>query len=204
MWLSLQYQWGFIIDPITFYTSLFDPDYSKRPHPSLIDAILLIATCHPSVLPITKAKAESLLGRALAGIQLGISQADRLLDVIHASCLLSTYFYTQNRIQEGYYHSTAAARLITTLQSYLPGYSASWGPYNANNRISTLVHVFAVDRSWSVITGLPPALRDEDCLVPSVMEALTGFPTGPSVSLSADFRGPSSYSLATLGHPQLR
>ncbi|KAF9793147.1 hypothetical protein BJ322DRAFT_103377 [Thelephora terrestris] len=186
VWLSLQYQWGFIIDPITFYTSLFDPDYSKRPHPSLINAILLIATCHPTVSPITKAKSESLLSRVLAEIQLGISQADRLLDLIHASCLLSTYFYTQNRIQEGYYHSTAAARLITTLQSYLPGYSASLGPYNANNRILTLVHVFAVDRNWSVVTGLPPTLKDEDCLVPSVMEALTSFPIGPSDVLSCD------------------
>lgn len=180
VWLSLQYQWGFVIDPISFYTSLFDPDYSKRPHPSLINAILLIATGHPTVPPTTRAKSESLLSRALAAIQIGISQADRLLDVIHASCLLATYFYTQNRVQEGYYHSTAAARLMRTLQSYLPGYSTSWGPYNANDRISTLVHVFAVDRSWSVVTGLPPALRDEDCLVPSVMEALTGLPTGPS------------------------
>lgn len=181
MWLSLQYQWGFIIDPIAFYTSLFDPDCSKRPHPSLINAILLIATCHPGVPPITKAKSESLLARALVAIQLGISQADRLLDVIHASCLLATYFYTQNRVQEGYYHSTAAARLMITLQSHLPDYSSSGGSYSANNRISTLVHVFAVDRSWSVVTGLPPALRDEDCLVPSMMESLTGFPAGPSV-----------------------
>ena len=195
VWLSLQYQWGFIIDPIAFYASLYDPDYSKRPHPSLINAILLSATCHPTILPITKIKSESLLARALVAIQLGISQADRLLDVIHASCLLSTYFYTQNRVQEGYYHSTAAARLMTTVQSYLPDYSTSWRPYG--NRISTLAHVFSVDRSWSVVTGLPPALRDEDCLAPSVMECLTGFPTGLSVSSSAGPRHPSTYLLVT-------
>lgn len=185
IWLSLQYQWSFIIDPIVFYTSLFDPDYSKRPHPSLIDAILLIATCHPGVLPVTKAKSEFLLARALVAIQLGISQVDRLLDVIHASCLLSTYFYTHNRVQEGYYHSTAAARLMVTLQSHLPDYSSSGGSYNADNRMSTLVHVFAVDRSWSAVTGLPPALRDEDCLVPSMTESLISFPTGSSVCFSA-------------------
>ena len=118
-------------------------------------------------------------------IQLGISQVDRLLDVIHASCLLSTYFYTHNRVQEGYYHSTAAARLMITLQSHLPDYSSYGGSYSAADRISTLVHVFAVDRSWSVVTGLPPALRDEDCLVPSMMESLTSLPTGPSVRFSA-------------------
>lgn len=130
-------------------------------------------------------------------IQLGISQVDRLIDVIHASCLLSTYFYTQNRVQEGYYHSTAAARLMTTLHSYLPGYSTSWGPHDANNHISTLVHVFSVDRSWSVVTGLPPALRDEDCLVPSVMECLKRFPTNLSVSSSEGSRHPSSHLLVT-------
>jgi len=113
-------------------------------------------------------------------VQVGISQVDRLLDVIHASCLLSVYFYTQNRVQEGYYHSTAAARLMATLQSHLPDYSSSGGPCSATNRISTLVRVFAVDRSWSVVTGLPPALRDEDCLVPSMMESLTGIQTGLS------------------------
>ena len=130
-------------------------------------------------------------------IQLGISQADRLLDVIRASCLLSTYFYTQNRVQEGYYHSTAAARLMTTLESYLPGYSASLGPYDANNRISTLVHVFSVDRSWSVVTGLPAALRDEDCLVPSVMECLKSFPDSLPVCSSAGSSLLSSYLLVT-------
>ena len=75
---------------------------------------------------------------------------------------------------------------MTTLQCYLPGYSASWGPYDADNRISTLTHVFAVDRSWSVVTGLPPALKDEDCLVPSLMESLTGFSAIPSVSFPVD------------------
>jgi hypothetical protein len=110
---------------------------------------------------------------------------DRLSDVIHASCLLSTYFYTHNRAQEGYYHSTAAARLMTTLQSHLPDHSSSGGSESANNCISTMLHVFAADRGWSVVTGLPPALRDEDCLVPSMMEVLTSFPTGPSVRFSA-------------------
>ena len=186
IWLSLQYQWGFIIDPTAFYASLFDPDYSKRPHPSLINAILLVATCHPGVLPVTKSKSESLLARVLVAIQQGISQADRLLDVIHASCLLSTYFYTQNRVQEGYYHSTAAARLMTTLHSHLSGHSSCGGSYSAINPISTLVHVFAVDRSWSVVTGLPPALRDEDCPVPSMVESLTGFPARQSVRSYSD------------------
>ena len=74
---------------------------------------------------------------------------------------------------------------MITLQSHLPDYSSS---YSANNRISTLVHVFAVDRSWSVVTGLPPALRDEDCLVPSMMESLTGFPAGSSVRFLSDAR----------------
>ena len=130
---------------------------------------------------------------------------DRLLDVIHASCLLSTYFYTHNRVQEGYYHSTAAARLMITLQSHLPDYSTSGGSYNPSDRISTLVHVFAVDRSWSVVTGLPPALRDEDCLVPSMMESLARFPTGPSVRFSTDsWHTLSSFTgrVSPLGHQQ--
>ena len=74
---------------------------------------------------------------------------------------------------------------MNTLQSYLPDCSSSAGLYSANSHISTLVHVFAVDRSWSVITGLPPALSDVDCPVPSMMESLTGFPTGPSVRFFA-------------------
>lgn len=86
---------------------------------------------------------------------------------------------------------------MITLQSYLPGYSASWGPCDASSRISTLVHVFSVDRSWSVVTGLPPALRDEDCLVPSVMECLKGFSAGLSVSHPPDSRHPSSNLLFT-------
>jgi len=81
---------------------------------------------------------------------------------------------------------------MTTLQSHLPGCSSSGGSYS-DNPISTLAHVFAVDRGWSIVTGLPPALRDEDCLVPSMMETLAGIPSGPSVHFTSRFLAPIKF-----------
>lgn len=86
---------------------------------------------------------------------------------------------------------------MATLQSQLPDYSSSGGAYSATSRISTLAHVFSVDRSWSVVTGLPPALRDEDCLVPSMAKSLAGFSTGLSVRFCPDFWHPFDLSLVT-------
>lgn len=96
---------------------------------------------------------------------LGIVQADdRFLDIIQASCLLATYFYTRNRIQEGYYHSSAAVQLATKRLLKTSSSGAFWGQHDA---VGTLCQLIAADRGWSVVTGLPSALHDEDFWVGS-------------------------------------
>jgi Fungal specific transcription factor domain len=146
------------VEPDSFRACLSNPDSSRTPHPALINAMLLIASSHYSQLIHVTEYSNDFLSQALEDIAAGVAHTDRLLDVIQASCLLATYFYVHNRVQEGYYHSTSAASLALTLEG-LPVQEQLTASY-VQAKATTMCQVFVVDRGWAVATDLPSILPD--------------------------------------------
>ncbi|KZT74019.1 hypothetical protein DAEQUDRAFT_682747 [Daedalea quercina L-15889] len=159
---------------------------THQPHPALMDAIYLMA-CYFSRLPPLGELEPHFLKRALAGISEALHQQDRMVQVLQASSLIAVYFFCQGRVLEGYYHSSTSARLAidvglhqirpTTewsgIQSGLGGGSAFptdatfplppvKDPIEHAERVAAFWQIFIVDRAWSVATGLPSALPDDD------------------------------------------
>lgn len=159
-----------------------------QPHPALMDAIYLLACYFSRCAPLRELESH-FLKRALQGISEALQHSDRIINVLQASCLLAVYFFCHGRILEGYYHSSIAARLAVglglhqirsgdwfQLQLAMAGYSEDLvGPLKASvplsppvdgveyaERIAAFWQVFVVDRAWSVATGLPTALPDDD------------------------------------------
>lgn len=149
-----RFQWNYYRDLTPFCSPFLDPEI--LPHPSLQNAISLVTSSYsPQWIASTH-----FLAKTIETTYQGIVQGDDLfLDVIQASCLLATYFYTRNKFPEGYYHSTAAAQLATKRLLKTSPLEAFLGQHNA---VETLCQLISVDRGWSVVTGLPSALRDED------------------------------------------
>ncbi|TDL20139.1 hypothetical protein BD410DRAFT_899724 [Rickenella mellea] len=155
------------------------------PHPALMNAIYVLA-CHFSHSQPLAEQEPRFLTRALRGVSTALEHSDRLVDIVQASCLLAVYFYSKARLLEGYYHASSAARLAVTLglhQIRTPVWNARDGfaadawqgfpcgtvpvppPKDAlelGERIHAFWQVFVVDRCWSVATGLPSSLPDDD------------------------------------------
>ncbi|KAI8999105.1 hypothetical protein BD414DRAFT_476995 [Trametes punicea] len=161
---------------------------ARKPHPSLVDAIYLLA-CYFSRSPPLTALEPHFLKRSLRGISEALQHSDRIVHVLQASCLLATYFFWHGRTLEGYYHSSIAARLAVglglhqirstewfQLQLVRAGYqqdapaalqaSVPLKPpldeVEYAERIAAFWQIFSVDRAWAVATGLPTALPDDD------------------------------------------
>lgn len=125
------------------------------------------------------------LQNALSGISSALQHNDRLVQVVQASCLIAVYFFSRARVLEGYYHSSTAARLAVSLGlhqiksedrfpmgpaipptfiTFKPSLQLS-APRDAaeyTERVAAFWQVFLVDRAWSVASGLPAALPDDD------------------------------------------
>lgn len=168
MFLAHQRQWNSNLDPQAFLSSLSPTTTASRPHPALLSAIYLICSSYFPTSPHISVHRDTFLQMALSGISHGLEQPDRLTDIVRASCLLSSFFYTSGRIQEGYFHSTAAVRLAETLHFSTRVSMADILQYQEEARsgksetLSFLCQIFALDKGWSVATGLPPALEDDD------------------------------------------
>ncbi|PIL30675.1 transcription factor [Ganoderma sinense ZZ0214-1] len=157
---------------------------ARKPHPSLVDAIYLLACYFSRSPPLTELEPH-FLKRSLRGISDALQNSDRIVHVLQASCLLACYFFWHGRTLEGYYHSSIAARLAVGLGlhqisskeqqcQYLQRSDAP-APLKATvplcppldeveyaERIAAFWQIFAVDRAWAVATGLPTALPDDD------------------------------------------
>ena len=160
---------------------------AQKPHPSLVDAIYLLA-CYFSRSPSLTELEPHFLKRSLRGISEALQHSDRIVHVLQASCLLAVYFFWHGRTLEGYYHSSIAARLAVGLglhqisskenfrfQMQRASYQDAPAPLKASvplsppldeveyaERIAAFWQIFAVDRAWAVATGLPTALPDDD------------------------------------------
>lgn len=188
MFLAHRHQFAFDTHIERFQASMAYAS-ADRPHPALMDAIYLMA-CHLSQSPSLTELEPYFLKRALCGISDALQHNDRVINVLQASCLLALYFFGRGRILEGYYHSSIAARLAVSLGLHqirsdswfqlqftltgfhhppLPSPSSSTvqldppkDAIESEERVAAFWQVFVVDRAWSVATGLPAALPDDD------------------------------------------
>ncbi|KAL6308695.1 hypothetical protein BKA93DRAFT_725409 [Sparassis latifolia] len=183
IFFSHRHQLGFDVHMSRFHASLC-PGSIKKPHPVLTDAIFLLG-CLFSRLPHLSELQSYFLERAVQGIRDALQLSDHILNVLQASCLLAVYFFCHGRVLEGYYHSSTAARLamdvglhqvhpidfmqiqISLTPHFVPSKGSSpLSPPQDNveyaERVAAFWQIFAVDRAWSVATGLPPALPDDD------------------------------------------
>lgn len=151
-----------------FLSSLYTSPSTLQNRPSLINAIFLLSSRY--FPPIAKAPklVDLFLHRALSAIATGLNGNDQIPDLAQASCLVSSFFYTSGRIQEGYYHATAAVQLAQSIYMYTKLRIGDILPYSLEARrgkmdnFSTLCQVFATDKGWSVATGLPCASASDD------------------------------------------
>lgn len=186
MFLAHRHQCWFDGNVTRFELLAANVNLTPEPHPSLMNAIYLLA-CHFARSPYCTELEPIFLTRALHEITAALDTSDRLVDVVSASCLLAVYLYVNCRALEGYCHSFSAARLAVGLglhqirlpsnpifggDASQPSYSEEMTPIpippardrsEAMDRVSTFWQVFIVDRVWSVASGLPVALPDGDC-----------------------------------------
>ncbi len=177
-----RHQCAFDVHIGRFKAALLLPN-AHTPHPSLVDAIYLLACYFSRSPPLTDLEPH-FLKRSLRGIADALQYSDRIVHVLQASCLLALYFFWHGRSLEGYYHSSIAARLAVGLGLHqIPSDHFSRAgtqndvpvPLNASvplspptdqveyaERIAAFWQIFSVDRAWAVATGLPTALPDDD------------------------------------------
>ncbi|KAI0806823.1 fungal-specific transcription factor domain-containing protein [Fomes fomentarius] len=177
-----RHQCAFDVHIGRFKAALLLPN-AHKPHPSLVDAIYLLACYFSRSPPLTDLEPH-FLKRSLRGIADALQYSDRIVHVLQASCLLALYFFWHGRSLEGYYHSSIAARLAVGLGLHqIPSDQFSRAgtqndvpvPLNASvplspptdqveyaERLAAFWQIFSVDRAWAVATGLPTALPDDD------------------------------------------
>lgn len=138
-----------------------------------MDAVYLLG-CYFSQLPCFAELEPFLLTETLSGISNGLRQSDRLVDITSASCLIALYHYAKGQIVEGYRHCFTAVRLAITLGLHQISTEEPFFKPDAfgvlppacdtaelRDRISVFWQVLQMDRSWSVVNGLPTALPDD-------------------------------------------
>lgn len=173
---------------------------------------MYLMACYFSQLPQYASQEPYFLQRALAGISSSLQDSDRLIQIVQASCLIAIYFFSSGRTLEGYYHSSTAARLAVSLGLHQiksedwyrfqpdvgsavnvaqPAFMTFKSSLQLSTprdsieyleRIAAFWQVFAVDRAWSVASGLPAALPDDDSPRAQIVTTWPCEITGSSVS----------------------
>ncbi|KZP34452.1 hypothetical protein FIBSPDRAFT_906516 [Athelia psychrophila] len=174
IFLPHRHQCGLEIHVGRLRDSLTLPPVQQR-HPALMNAIYLWSCFVSRPAPLSQHESHY-LSRALEGLNDAMQYADKVVDVIQGSCLLSMYFLANGRVLEGSYHANAAAALcfqwglhggISNAPSL--GYSdpvaeckldAPKDPIEAGERILTFWQVFNLDRCWSVVCHKPSVIPD--------------------------------------------
>ncbi|KAJ6507398.1 hypothetical protein C8R47DRAFT_92897 [Mycena vitilis] len=152
--------------------SLSRPRTEQR-HPSLMNAIFLWACFISRPEPLSQHE-EHYLTQALDALRDGLRDGDKMIDIIQASCLLSSYFLANGRILEGSYHASAAAALAVQcgLHQNVAPELATWmadpnddlKPFKLDvhqgERILAFWQVYNLDRCWSVALHKPTIIPD--------------------------------------------
>ncbi|KZV89039.1 hypothetical protein EXIGLDRAFT_160450 [Exidia glandulosa HHB12029] len=115
IFLKHREQCGLIIHVDRFLQNLQLPLGSpQRPHAALLNCIYLLAAKF-SANPSLRAFEPRFFARATEAITAALERSDRLVNIIQAECLLAFYLYSNGRLLEGFYHASAAARLVVGL-----------------------------------------------------------------------------------------
>jgi hypothetical protein len=101
--------------------------HQQTRHPVLLNAIYLWA-CYVARPGPLSAHEGHFLAQALHALADALRLADRVLDVIQASCLLALYFLSNGRILEGSYHVSSAASLALQCGLHRPRHSSPSSP----------------------------------------------------------------------------
>jgi hypothetical protein len=148
---------------------------SQQRHPVFMNAIFLWS-CYVSRPGPLSEHEPHYLSHALEGLNDAMQYADKVIDVIQGSCLLSMYFLSNGRVLEGSYHANSAASLsvqwglhggISNAPSVGfsdPVSSCKLDPprdaIEAGERILAFWQVFNLDRCWSVVLHKPAVIPD--------------------------------------------
>ncbi|KAJ7252117.1 hypothetical protein B0H12DRAFT_1233997 [Mycena haematopus] len=152
--------------------SLSRPTAQQR-HPVFMNAIFLWACFISRPEPLSQHE-EHYLNQALDALRDALREGDKLIDIVQASCLLSTYFLANGRILEGSYHASAAAALAVQcglhenispeLTTWLADPNDELKPFKLDlqhgERILAFWQVYNLDRCWSVALRKPTIIPD--------------------------------------------
>ncbi|KAJ7122035.1 hypothetical protein C8R43DRAFT_51465 [Mycena crocata] len=145
---------------------------SEQRHPVLMNAIFLWACFISRPEPLSQHE-EHYLNQALDALRDALRDGEKTIDIIQASCLLSTYFLANGRLLEGSYHASAAAALAVQcgLHGSLAAELNAWAdssddlkPFKMDlrqgERILAFWQVYNLDRCWSVALRKPSLIPD--------------------------------------------
>ncbi|KAJ7141101.1 hypothetical protein C8R44DRAFT_866755 [Mycena epipterygia] len=152
--------------------SLNRPRAEQR-HPVLMNAIFLWACFISRPEPLSQHE-EHYLNQSLDALREALRDGDKTIDIVQASCLLSTYFLANGRLLEGSYHASAAAALAVQcgLHESISPEMTSWQADSSDDlkpfkidlrqgeRILAFWQVYNLDRCWSVALRKPAIIPD--------------------------------------------
>jgi len=105
------------------------------------------------------------LQQALSAIPDALTDLDKVVDVIQASCLIANYYLASGRFVEGNYHASAAAALCLQvgldkptaldLQPSEPDSKPNKSGPKDGERVLAFWQVYNLDRCWSVVLRKP-------------------------------------------------
>jgi hypothetical protein len=146
---------------------------SEQRHPVLMNAIFLWACFMSRPEPLSQHE-DHYLNQALDALRDALRDGDNTIDIVQASCLLSTYFLANGRMLEGSYHASAAAALAVQcgLHGTVSPETATWVADPSDElkpcktdlvlgeRILAFWQVYNLDRCWSVALRKPTIIVD--------------------------------------------
>jgi hypothetical protein len=138
---------------------------SREPHPALSNAIYLLGCQFARASTYCAALEPVFLQRTETEISNALSNSDRLVDIVQASCLLAIYFFSNSRSLDGYCQAYSAARLAMGLGLHLL----------ENNELQQ------PSRHYDSYLGATPSFTD----IPSFPHISTPFPPPASTPAAA-------------------
>ncbi|KAF8629149.1 hypothetical protein AX17_005734 [Amanita inopinata Kibby_2008] len=206
--------------------ALIDPIHERR-NSTLLNAVYLWACFVSRPEPLSQHE-QFYLDSTLQELPDALRNAENVMDVIQASCLLSQYFLANGRFVEGGYHASAAASLAmqsglndkATYIAHVYDYDKASNLFDlkppridvgTGERILTFWQVYNLDRCWSVVlrkpTVIPDSVYSRDSITCPWPQSITEYESGPidsSLSLptiKAFLHGevdPNSFSIQAL------
>ncbi|KAG9019290.1 hypothetical protein FRB90_004297 [Tulasnella sp. 427] len=149
------------------------PADPQAPHPTLVDAILLVG-CYFSRAPSLAGYETGLLAAANNNLSTSFHHTDRLHDFIRASNLIAFYYFCKGLYSEAYQQIITSCHMAVTCGLHqIP--SSAWSPMNGSEdndkflpypvdgveqgeRIHTFWQAFCLDKMISMVVGRPAHL----------------------------------------------